>query len=255
VLKGQIDVPNAEPISVTVQDPPLFAAGVLAEEIKAQGIKVNGKVARDRTIRASIAKLPTGSVLAIHETPLSAVLARANKDSMNLYAEALCKRLGAEVSGRSGSWENGLLVLKAFLAKAGVEPSQYSLDDGCGLSHQNTISPLALTKVLMYDYFGPNKQAFMDSMGVAGVDGRYLQARFAGSDLRGRVLLKSGFVNNVSGISGYLHAKDNQWYVFSILMNGIPDGANSGAKTLQERIVKALDASVAPVAAASAAGQ
>ena len=81
----------------------------------------------------------------------------------------------------------------------------------------------------------------MDSMGVAGVDGRYLQTRFAGTDLKGRVLLKSGFVNNVSGISGYLHAKDGQWYVFSILMNGIPDGTNSGAKVLQERIIKALD--------------
>ena len=255
LLKGQIDVPNAEPISVTVQDPPLFAAGVLADEIKAQGIAISGKVARDRTLRASMAKLPAGSVLAIHETPLSAVLARANKDSMNLYAEALCKRLGAEVSGQSGSWENGLPALKSFLTKVGVDPSQYSLDDGCGLSHKNTISPLALTQVLSYDYFCRNKQAFMDSMGVAGVDGRYLQTRFAGSDLRGRVLLKSGFVNNVSGISGFLHARDGGWYIFSILMNGIPDGANSGAKLLQERIVKATDSSVAPLAAASASGQ
>jgi D-alanyl-D-alanine carboxypeptidase len=90
---------------------------------------------------------------------------------------------------------------------------------------------------------------------VAGVDGRYLQTRFAGTDLRGRVLLKSGFVNNVSGISGFLHARDGGWYIFSILMNGIPDGANSGAKLLQERIVKAIDSSVAPLAAASASGQ
>jgi D-alanyl-D-alanine carboxypeptidase/D-alanyl-D-alanine-endopeptidase (penicillin-binding protein 4) len=95
----------------------------------------------------------------------------------------------------------------------------------------------------------------MDSMGIAGVDGRYLKNRFAGTDLRGRVLLKSGFVNNVSGISGYLHAKDGLWYAFSILMNGIPDGSNSGAKTLQERIVKALDASVAPADRVSASGQ
>jgi D-alanyl-D-alanine carboxypeptidase/D-alanyl-D-alanine-endopeptidase (penicillin-binding protein 4) len=254
-LKGQIDAANVEPISVTVQDPPLFAIGVLAEEMRSAGIAIEGKVGRDRTVRASLAKLPAGSVLAIHETPLSAVLGRANKDSMNLYAEALCKRLGAEVSGQSGSWENGLPVLKAFLTKAGVDPSQYSLDDGCGLSHKNAISPAALTQVLCYDYFGPNKQAFMESMGIAGVDGRYLQTRFAGTDLRGRVLLKSGFVNNVSGITGYLHAKDGQWYVFSILMNRIPDGSNSGAKSLQEKIVKALDASVAPLEGASASGQ
>jgi D-alanyl-D-alanine carboxypeptidase/D-alanyl-D-alanine-endopeptidase (penicillin-binding protein 4) len=131
--------------------------------------------------------------------------------------------------------------LKNFLTTAGVDPSQYNLDDGCGLSHKNAISAAALVKVLTYDYFSKNRKTFMDSMGVAGVDGRYLQNRFANTDLRGRVLLKSGFVNNVSGITGYLHAKDGQWYVFSILMNGIPDGLNSTAKQLQERIVKALD--------------
>jgi D-alanyl-D-alanine carboxypeptidase/D-alanyl-D-alanine-endopeptidase (penicillin-binding protein 4) len=255
LLKGKLDAPNDEPVSVTVQDPPLFAAGVLADQMRSAGITITGKVARDRTIRQTLAKLPPGSVLAIHETPLAAVIARANKDSMNLYAEALCKRLGAQVSGQSGSWENGLPVLRSFLSRAGVDPSQYSLDDGCGLSHKNIISPQALTKVLIYDYFGKNKAAFMASMGIAGVDGRYLQSRFAGTDLKGRVLLKSGFVNNVSGITGYLHARDQQWYVFSILMNGIPDGANSGAKTLQERIVKALDNSVTPSDVPMAAGQ
>ena len=241
ILKGQLDQDNVEPISVTVQDPPLFAAGVLAEMLGQQQIKVTGTVGRDRTVRAGLSTMPAGSVLAIHETPIGSALARANKDSMNLYAEALCKRLGAATTGESGSWTNGLAALRVFLTAAGVDASQYNLDDGCGLSHKNTISAAALVKVLTYDYFSRNRQAFMDSMGVAGVDGRYLQTRFSGSDLRGRVWLKSGFVNNVSGISGYLHAKDGQWYVFSILMNGIPDGSNSTAKQLQERIVKALD--------------
>ncbi len=251
ILKGQLDQSNVEPISVTVQDPAVFAAGVLAETIVDAGVKFTGKVGRDRTVRALLNKpttQPTMAVLAIHETPLEAALARANKDSMNLYAESLCKRLGAEVSGQSGSWENGLPAIRAFLTTAGVASNEYTLDDGCGLSHKNQITSQAITKVLTYDYFSKNKVPFMQSMGVAGVDGRYLQTRFAGTDLKGRVLVKSGFVNNVSGISGYLHAKDGQWYAFSILMNGIPDGSNSGAKVIQERIVKAVDTHAAEVA-------
>ena len=69
-----------------------------------------------------------------------------------------------------------------------------------------------------------------------------LDDRFRGTDLRGRVIGKSGFVNGVSCLSGFLHAKDGQAYAFSILMNGIPDKSNSGAKFLQERIVRAVDA-------------
>ena len=48
-------------------------------------------------------------------------------------------------------------------------------------------------------------------------------------------------MNGVSCLSGYLHAKDDSWYCFSIMFNGIPDKSNSGAKVLQERIVRAID--------------
>jgi len=51
---------------------------------------------------------PAGwTVVAALDTKLATVLDRANKDSMNLYAESLCKRLGHEASGQPGSWENG----------------------------------------------------------------------------------------------------------------------------------------------------
>jgi len=73
------------------------------------------------------------------------------------------------------------------------------------------------------------------------VDGT-LDDRFRGTDLRRRVFGKSGFVEGVSCLSGYLKARDGQWYAFSIMMNGIPRLSNTGIKTLQERIVKALDA-------------
>ena len=72
-----------------------------------------------------------------------------------------------------------------------------------------------------------------------GGDGT-LEKRFRDSDLRGRVFGKSGYVNGVSSLSGYVKAKDGQWYAFSILMNGVSDIAT--CKQIQERIVKAIDA-------------
>jgi D-alanyl-D-alanine carboxypeptidase/D-alanyl-D-alanine-endopeptidase (penicillin-binding protein 4) len=234
---------------VTIHDPALFATTVLAETLKANGITMTGKVARDRTARAELAKLVAGKEtanptdwqpIAAHETPLSQVLARANKDSMNLYAECLCKRLGFAVSGQSGSWENGTAAVGAFLKKTGVPEAEFSLDDGCGLSKQNHISPNAMVHVLMYDYFSGNRQAFFSSLSVAGSDGT-LEARFTKGDLKGRVFGKSGFVKGVSSLSGYLEGHDGNWYAFSILMNGIPELSNSAIKPLQEAIVRAVD--------------
>jgi serine-type D-Ala-D-Ala carboxypeptidase/endopeptidase (penicillin-binding protein 4) len=262
-LRGQADASNDQPISVSVQDPPMFAATVLSETLAANGIKVSGSPGRDRTVRkmvlgqtpAATAGGAAMTVLAVHETPLAAALARANKDSMNLYAECLCKRLGAatNASGDNGSWESGLAAVRAFLGKVGVPTDQYHLDDGSGLSHENAITARALCQVLIYDYLGKNRAAFVDSLGIGGVDGKYFQQRFANTDLRGRVFGKSGFVNGVSGLTGFLKAKDGNWYCFSILMNGIPNGGNSTAKSLQERIVGALDNSTVNSAVSAAA--
>ncbi len=250
VLRGETDVSNDEPISVTIHDPPLFAATVLAETLAGNGIRITGQVRRDRTIRASLAGAATQPAtnpaevwtpLAIHATPLGAVLARANKDSMNLYAESLCKRIGAAATGQSGSWENGTAATMAFLESLGISGQEVSLDDGCGLSKRNAISPNAIAKVLEHKFHDADRDAYMSSLAVAGVDGTF-ENRFKDSDLRGRVFGKSGYVSGVSSLSGYLKAKDGQWYAFSIIMNRLPEGTNSGAKALQERIVKAIDA-------------
>lgn len=234
----------------TIHDPPLFSATVLFDLAAARGIKITGQVKRDRTIRGlkpeTLVAAGKMSVVGFHETPLSAVIARANKHSVNLYAEALCKRMGYDPAKNTpGTWETGTAATSAYLKTAGIPETDFTLADGCGLSKKNAISPRALVRVLCYEFYGKNRDIFAQSLSVAGVknDGT-LQDRFEGSDLRRRVFGKSGFVEGVSTLSGYLQAKDGQWYAFSIMINGIPRLSNSQVKLLQERIVKAVDAEV-----------
>ncbi len=220
----------------------MYAGTVLAETLRSAGISVTGSVQRDRSQRADFAQHAgdgSWTLLAEHETQLSSVISRANKDSMNLYAECLCKRLGFAATGQ-GTWEAGTAQVAKFLDTLGVSPREFHLDDGCGLSKSNAVSAHLMVSVLVHDYFGPNAKMWMGSLAVAGEDGT-LADRFRGTDLRGRVIAKSGFVNGVSCLSGYLQAKDGNWYCFSILFNGIPEGTNSTAKILQERIVRAID--------------
>jgi D-alanyl-D-alanine carboxypeptidase/D-alanyl-D-alanine-endopeptidase (penicillin-binding protein 4) len=238
-LRGHADAANEVPLSVTLRDPPLYAATVLAETLTTAGIARTGDVRRDATARAAVARGdPAYRVLAVNVTPLPVVMARANKDSMNLYAECLCKRLGASATGGGGgSWVTGTAVVASFLRKVGVPVDQFHLDDGCGLSKSNAVTAAAVTQVLAYDFASPHAKVFMDTLAVAGEDGT-LEGRFARSTLKGRVLAKTGTVNGVSCLSGYLHAADGQWYAFSVLMNRVPPGTG---KPVQERVVKAID--------------
>jgi serine-type D-Ala-D-Ala carboxypeptidase/endopeptidase (penicillin-binding protein 4) len=235
-LAGEANGPNDVPISRTIHDPPMYAAAVLAESLEAAGVSVGG-IARDRTARQHYVAQEAGwTLVAENQTPLTTVMARANKDSMNLYAECLSKRLGFAVSGQ-GSWAAGTAAVGQFLTRIGVPGSEYNIVDGCGLSRQDAISANLMTSVLEHDFYGPNAKTFMDTMAVVGVDGT-MEDRFKGSDLRGRVFAKSGYINAVSCLSGYLHARDGGWYAFSILFNDVAVG---DGKTAEEKIVHALD--------------
>lgn len=253
ILRGETRQSLEVPVSVTIHDPPMFAATVLAETLAGNGVQVTGQVRRDRTAQMQFAEAQHNSaqggtatagqwaVLAVHETPLPMVIARANKDSMNLYAESLCKRLGHAATGDSGSWENGLAAIAQFLTSdARVPANQFSLNDGSGLSKLNVISPNAIVRVLAFNHASPASKEFMDSLSIAGEDGT-LSDRFRGSDLQHRLFGKSGYISGVSSLSGYFQGKDQRWYAFSILMNNIPVGSNSMMKALQERIVAAAD--------------
>jgi len=241
ILKGEAKHSTKEPVSVTVHDPALFAGTVLSETLATNGIRREGSVHRDNTLRAR----NVGTVVAVHETPLATVLGRTNKDSMNLYAECLCKRLGHESSGKAGSWANGTLAVADFLRQSGIPDDQFHLDDGCGLSKENAVSAHVLAAVLSHQFHGKNKDLYVVSLSIAGIDGT-LEDRFKGSDLRGRVVGKSGYVSGVRSLSGLLKTKDGTQYAFSILMNHVPDDPT--VKILQEKIVKAVDAHASALA-------
>ena len=242
-LSGSSPGSGETSFSISIHDPSLFSATVFAETIAGAGIKVSG-VGRDRTVRSQVlagnAKEKGLVVLAVHETPLTAVVHRANKDSINLYAEALCKRVGSAETGQSGSWAYGTAATGALLKRVGVEEKEYRLDDGCGLSERNAISANAICRLLIHNFHAKHAQAFMESLSVAGQDGT-LEKRFEGSDLRGRVIAKTGYIKGVNALSGYLKTRDNRWYVFSILFNDLPDGTYERMKGVHEAIVKAID--------------
>ena len=119
-MSGQTPSRGLARLQTTVHDPALYAAQVLAETIAASGVRVTGGVRRDRTAREQRSSAGATAdaqwpIIGVHDTAIAAVLGRANKDSINLYAESLCKRLGADTTRASGSWASGTAAVGSFL--------------------------------------------------------------------------------------------------------------------------------------------
>lgn len=245
-VAGEVRRGVDQAVTVPVYDPALYCGTVLAETLARNGITVSDPVVKrrpgvriSRPGQSAYALAQGWTAVSVYETPLTTVLGRCNKDSANLYAESLCKRLGALATGTSGSWTNGTAAVAAWVHSLGVPTDQLSLDDGCGLSKNNRISAEAMVKILAADYASAPaaRDAFVSSLSIGGVDGT-LTKRFR-DNLKGRVFAKTGFINSVSTLSGLVKTQSGDVYAFSILINGVP----GGVKPLQDKIVTAIDAS------------
>ena len=262
-LGGQTNARAQGPILVTVDDPTAYFGAVFTETLREAGIDC-GETLTDRSVRSewdSRAPVDATSVpdpngwrlLAVHETALPTVLARTNKDSINLYAENLAKRLAFAATGQPGSWPAAEQAARDFLAGIGSRPDSIRLEDGSGMSRGNRVTAEVLCDVLAVMHHSDAAEMYRDSLSEAGVDGT-LQRRFRAKgrqELHGRVFGKTGYISGVCTFSGYLHGRDGRWYAFSILVNDSNDLAK--AQQLQEEIVAALDRSLAPAPATAKA--
>ena len=232
-LFGNVREPAAAPIRTTVRDPAGFFGLLLAERLRVRGVEIGlvRLAEREEALAAGVAVGPSVT------TPLATVLDRANADSRNLHAECLFKRLGHARSGGSASWEDGAAALRDELANR-VPASLLDgvvFADGSGLSRLNRIRADLMTSWLAAMHDDPSlREAFLESLAVAGERGT-LRKRFRGIDLAGcEVLAKSGFINGVSCLSGYVVAPGGRVVAFSVLCNGVRSVAD--AKLLQEKI-------------------
>jgi len=214
VVGGRVRPKATVVLKIPVQNPALLTGNVLKHAIEESGIKVSGPV-----VAGDVPRWAT--VFYTHYSdPLSAVVTEYNKNSVNIIGENLIKTLGAEFKGAPGTWENGSIVISEFLNNIGIK-NGFRIVDGSGLSLLNRVSPETLTKILSYAY-GNRIIAtdFIESLPIAGVDGT-LKKRFRQSDVQGRVKAKTGYLNNVRALSGYVFTKQGDVLVFSILDNGL----------------------------------
>jgi D-alanyl-D-alanine carboxypeptidase/D-alanyl-D-alanine-endopeptidase (penicillin-binding protein 4) len=177
------------------------------------GISVRGADRRGRSRLAT-------RLLAWHDSaPVSSLVTSMLKNSDNMAAELLVKRLGA--TRGLGTTPAGLRVVREHLASIGVAMGPAS--DGSGLSaydRQSAAGEVALLRAAEASVTGSTLRR---SMSVGCVDGT-LKHRFCGTSGSGRVFAKSGTLDFIRVLSGYTTTRSGRRVWFSFMLNGCRNG-------------------------------
>jgi D-alanyl-D-alanine carboxypeptidase/D-alanyl-D-alanine-endopeptidase (penicillin-binding protein 4) len=159
-----------------------------------------------------------------------------NQESDNVYAESLLKTLGRSLDPNGAdSSVSGVNAVKAVLTELGVNPSRYTMVDGSGLAERNYASAEALVQTLQGMASSPEAALFRQSLPIAGRSGT-LSNRFRGTPAQGIVLAKTGTIEGVVSLSGYITPPNHPPLVFSIIVNS-PYGASSVRAAVDEAVV------------------
>jgi len=158
-----------------------------------------------------------GTILYTHYSPpLSLLLSKMLKDSDNLYADCLFKKIGAVSYTSPGSWQKGINVVTSFLQNKTGILDNFVIKDGSGRSRYNLISPHLMVALLRWIPAQPTFTPFLESLAIAGVDGT-LKERM--SSIRSQVKAKTGTLSGVSALAGYVESP-HDCFAFSIMING-----------------------------------
>jgi len=226
-----------------VGDPAFYYGNTLRMLLRQRGIRVAGRVKRGAIPQAAV-------LIQSYESPeLAEIIHDMNKASSNFIAEMLVKTLGAELKGTPGSWPKGLEVAEDLLAELGIPRGTYVLKNGSGLNDTNRFTARQIATLLqaVWKRF-PVASEFVSSLGIAARDGT-MRLRMEGTDAAGRLRAKTGTLERVTALSGYVQSLGGERYVFSVLVN---DWAGKSAPVISsiDRLGGMLAALGAPEAGA-----
>lgn len=165
---------------------------------------------------------------------LAEVVRDINKFSNNVMTRQLMLQLAVEAGMQPATSADARRVMWGWLAAQGLQFPDLVLDNGAGLSRDARTSAAHLAQLLRHAASGPHAGLLRESLPVAGVDGT-LQARFVGEPLAGRAWIKTGSLNDVRSIAGYVQAASGREYAVALIVNG-PGAAAS--RSLQDRFLR-----------------
>lgn len=173
-------------------------------------------------------------VLVWQSPPLADVIRSINKNSNNVMTRQLLYTLGAERLGPPGTRLKGVEAVEAYLHAGGFDTASLVVDNGAGLSRDARISARLLVDVLHAARRSPYAPEFQSSLSLGGIDGT-TRSRFNGHAAAMHV--KTGRIDHVSALAGYVRSAAGGDFVVAILVNS-PEAHRGPGRELEEAVVK-----------------
>lgn len=223
-------------IQASIPSPSLLLAKMLANSLADVSVNIGGRF--QTSSGKAYGKIPDSLTIIEHQSPaLSEIIKIMNYESVNLYAEHLCKHIGYLSTGE-GSTQAGTKVIETFWKDKGIDTGWLFLADGSGLSRNNAFSAKTLTDILVYmSNYSQNANVFRNSIPLTGLQGTQ-KYYFQNSFLKGKAHAKSGSMTRVRSFSGYMETKKGTSVAFTIMVNNF----NCGSFTMAHKMEKVIEA-------------
>jgi D-alanyl-D-alanine carboxypeptidase/D-alanyl-D-alanine-endopeptidase (penicillin-binding protein 4) len=214
----------------TVMTPPEFTVGVFRPLWSQLGGGLSGHVETGEVPDSARLFATASSV------PLAEVVRNVNKFSNNVMTRQLLLTMGAESSGEPGTATNGREAVDRWLEGQGIDAPGLHIENGSGLSRETRMTAGSMAQMLEAAWRHPFMPEFIASMPLSGLDGT-MRNRFRGSALEGRLHVKTGRLDNVYAIAGYLQARSGTRYVVVVFHNDT-DVHRGPGRELQDALLR-----------------
>ncbi|HJV76410.1 MAG TPA: D-alanyl-D-alanine carboxypeptidase/D-alanyl-D-alanine-endopeptidase [Noviherbaspirillum sp.] len=162
---------------------------------------------------------PTARLVAEWQSaPLAEIIRDINKYSNNVMARQLLLTMANNVMNLPANTERGAAVVRTWLANKGIEAPELSIENGSGLSRSERISVQTMGRLLDAAFRSPTMPEFMASLPLVGQDGTMRQ-RLVTQAVAGKAHIKTGLINEVRAIAGYVLAASGKRYVVVCMIN------------------------------------
>jgi len=231
--KGYIAISRPAQLLVEMLRGLLLQKGVT---ITGQNKVINRK---EKAVLATASSVPPVGITKLESPPFSLIAAKTMKPSQNTYTETILWTLGEQIGRKqalsvavdessikklqqTSSADLGLQTVQKFLNEIGIPSDSIIQWDGSGLSRHNLITPSSAVQLYTYMSKSRYANAWRDSLTLGATDGT-LKNRFKDTSAAANVRGKTGTIDQVSSLSGYVTTTAGEKLVFSILVNGVND--------------------------------
>ncbi len=213
-LRGTYGLDLKKSIEISMPDPALALISDLSHSLYQDSIQVLGALQTFKNLHNEnpLYQIPKEKqvILTVQSPKLIDIIHWFNQKSINLYGEAILKVIGKVSANKMDSHEAAKMMAKFWENKLKIPISMLNVYDGSGLSPQNRVTTLAMTKIMQYARSRPWFTDFYK--GLPTING---------------TAMKSGTITSTLGYTGFQKAADGQEYTFSLLVNNYQGSATN----------------------------